>query len=50
MEHLKEFKKENEELHKEMKRMNEKLDQISETGKEVDIHTKQEGILEKKKR
>jgi len=35
LEHLKAFQKENEELHKEMKRMNEKLEQIAETEKEA---------------
>lgn len=35
LEHLKTFQKENEDLHKEMKLMNEKLEQIAETGKEA---------------
>lgn len=37
VEHLKVFQKENEELHKEMKFMNEKLEQIAETGKEAAV-------------
>ncbi|TKH02733.1 MerR family transcriptional regulator [Peribacillus simplex] len=35
LEQLKAFQKENEELHKEMKQMNEKLEQIAEIGKEA---------------
>ncbi|MCM3676558.1 hypothetical protein M3699_22585 [Peribacillus simplex] len=45
MEHLKAFQKENEDLHKEMKRMNGKLEQIAEEGKEAAAAEKEKGFL-----
>ncbi len=42
IEHFKVFQKENEKLHKEIKLMNEKLEQIAETGKEAAVSTETE--------
>ncbi|KOR86204.1 hypothetical protein AM233_20900 [Bacillus sp. FJAT-22058] len=45
LEHLKAFQKENEALHKEMKLMNEKLEQITETGKEAAAAAAEKGFF-----